>query len=251
VQVCSHARIGSGGRLIELDTRPPLTLRRVGSEPAVCGLCLVGTAAGPLAGDDLVLSLDLDAGANVRLQATGAAIAQGRAGGGGAAARLELRAALGRGSRLQAAPGPLVVCAGARVDVAVRLDLAVDAHLDWSELLVLGRSGESGGAVTVRWAVQRGGRPLLRQLVDLADPALRTWPGMTGGQRVLASRLVCGPGIRARTIVHGRSAVAQAIAADAALLTVLGPDAVTVRDALEELNDDLRRGPTPPGPPSR
>ena len=45
---------------------------------------LVGTAAGPLAGDDLSLSLLLAPGARASLGATGASLAQGRDGGGAA-----------------------------------------------------------------------------------------------------------------------------------------------------------------------
>jgi urease accessory protein len=240
VRTHSRVRVGTGGRLLDLDARPPLTLRRIKAEPGVCGLCLVGTAAGPLAGDDLELSLQVDPHGVARLQATGAAIAQGRAD--GHPARLTLRAELGRGSRLDADPGPLVVCSGARVDVAVRLDLAADAAIDWSELVVLGRSGESGGAATLRWDVTRDGRPLLRQLVDLADPALRTWPGMIGRHRVLASRLLCGPGVAARTVVHAPTAVAQKIAGDVALLTVFGDDAATVREELDRLRAALLTG---------
>src|SRR5580698_4448205 len=54
----SRAVIAAGGKLAELACQPPLTLRQVaGGEAGTCALCLVGTAAGPLAGDDLELEL--------------------------------------------------------------------------------------------------------------------------------------------------------------------------------------------------
>jgi len=75
----SQAVVAAGGVLEVLDCAPPLTLRRVHSDDAsICALCLVGTAAGPLAGDDLELSLHLLPGAHASLVATGASIAQGR-----------------------------------------------------------------------------------------------------------------------------------------------------------------------------
>jgi len=50
----TSAVIEAGGVLGELCCTPPLTLRQVHSDAADrCELRLVGTAAGPLAGDDL------------------------------------------------------------------------------------------------------------------------------------------------------------------------------------------------------
>ena len=73
------AVIEPGGVLAELSCAPPLTLRQGrGDDPGRCELRLVGSAAGPLAGDDLSLSLRLRAGARAALRATGASLAQGR-----------------------------------------------------------------------------------------------------------------------------------------------------------------------------
>lgn len=224
------AVVRPGGRLGALHCEPPLTLRRVrGEDPATCALCLVGTAAGPLAGDDLTLDLNIEAGAAAHLQATGASIAQGRT---GAAARVAFRATLAEGASLIADPGPLVVCEGSRVDVTVAITLAGDAALEWRELVVLGRSGDARpGAATLRWDVTRGGRPLLRQFVDLAKPSAI----VTGGHRVLASALLTGPHVAAGTVVASRTAVAQRIDAQSVLVTVLGDSAAEVMRRLDEL----------------
>ena len=79
-----------------------------GEATDACELRLVGTAAGPLAGDDLALSLALRAGARATLRAAGASVAQG----GGGGRTLAIRAELGDGADLIAEPGTLVVCAG-------------------------------------------------------------------------------------------------------------------------------------------
>jgi urease accessory protein len=77
----SRAVVHPGGRLAGLSCQPPLTLRQVlAEEPGTCALCLVGSAAGPLPGDDLALVLEVAPGARATLQAAGASIAQGRAG---------------------------------------------------------------------------------------------------------------------------------------------------------------------------
>jgi urease accessory protein len=238
VKARTAATVGAGGRLAEVRCAPPLTLRQVAADdPSTCRLCLVGTAAGPLPGDDLELDLTIGAGASAELIATGAAIAQGR---GAVASRLRLRAGLGEGASLRADPGALVVCEGARVDVSVELRLAAGATVHWRELVVLGRSTDAGpGRATIRWDVVRAGRPVLRQLVDLADPALRDWAGMTGGHRVVAGAFVSGPDVPGRTVVRSTTAVTQKIDATTALITVLGDSAAEVTRQLDELSTAL------------
>jgi urease accessory protein len=221
------AVIEPGGVLGELSCAPPLTLRQVrGEDPGRCELRLVGTAAGPLAGDDLSLSLRLRAGARATLRATGASLAQGR--GFRGAAALSVYAELAEGASLVADPGALVVCDGSRVDVRVSLALGAGAAVEWHELIVLGRTGEPAGQATVRWDVTRAGRPVLRQFTEL-DPAL------TGGRRVLACALIADPAVAARTVVAGPAAVAQRVADDTVLVTVLEDDAARATRRLEDL----------------
>jgi len=220
------AIIEPGGILGSVTCEPPLTLRQVrGEDPGRCELRLVGSAAGPLAGDDLSLSLRLLAGARATLGATGASLAQGRFDGG---ATLSVDASLEEGTSLVAEPGTLVVCDGSRVDVRLSLALDPGAAVEWHELIVLGRTGEPAGQATVRWDVTRAGRPVLRQFTEL-DPAL------TGGRRVLACALIAGPGVAARTVVAGPSAVAQRVADDTVLVTVLEDDAARATRRLEDL----------------
>jgi urease accessory protein len=221
------AIIEPGGMLGSVTCEPPLTLRQVrGEDPRRCELRLVGSAAGPLAGDDLSLSLRLLAGARATLRATGASLAQGRFGGGAAA--LSVCAKLAEGASLIADPGALVVCDGSRVDVRLSLALDPGAAVEWHELIVLGRTGEPAGQATVRWDVTRAGRPVLRQFTEL-DPAL------TGGRRVLACALIADPAVAARTVVAGPAAVAQRVADDTVLVTVLEDDAARATRRLEDL----------------
>ena len=224
------------GRVADLRCEPPLTLRHVYADDAV-GLCLVGTAAGPLPGDDLGLAIAIADHARADLQATGASIAQGRS---GERATTAMHASIGNYAHLRANPGPLIVCRGAAVDVTVTLKLTPTAHVEWHELVVLGRTGEEGGAVTLNWDVTRAGRPVLRQTIDLADPILRAWNGMTSGCRVLASVLLSGPSTDARTCVLSPTAVAQRVDDHTLLITVLAADAADAVDQVEQLRDAPR-----------
>jgi urease accessory protein len=252
----SHAVVAPGGRLAELACQPPLTLRQVApASNGVCALCLVGTAAGPLAGDDLILRLEVLERGHATLQATGAAIAQG--GAGGPAASLHVQVTLAAGASLCGDPGPLIVRAGGRVDARVEIDLGTGAQLEWHELVVLDTSGIAADtssaagtlpafpAATLRWDVIRAGVPLLRQLVDLTDPESHRWPGMLAGQRVLAAALLAGPAVRGRTIVAAPTAVAQQLADDAVLVTVLASDAAAAQRQLADLRAQVVPGPGP------
>jgi urease accessory protein len=215
------AVVEPGGVLGEVRCAPPLTLRQVRGEAPDgeqrCELRLVGTAAGPLAGDDLALSLVLRSGARATLRAAGASVAQG----GGGDRTLALRAELGQGADLVAEPGTLVACAGSRIEVRVEIALGADAAVDWRELVVLGRTGERPGQVTLRWDVTRCGEPVLRQFADLS-PGLR---GLTGGKRVLACALISDPAASVRTVVESAAAVAQRVNDHTVLVSVLEDDA--------------------------
>lgn len=231
---CTTAVVERGGVLGSVACEPPLTLRQVrGEDPGRCELRLVGSAAGPLAGDDLSLSLRLREGARATLRATGASLAQGRDG--GSAATLSFRVDLASGAALAADPGELVVCQGSRVDVRLELTLGAGAAVEWRELVVLGRTGEPPGRATVRWDVTRLGRPVLRQLTELDL-------GLTGGRRVLACALITGPGLAARTVVASATAVAQRVDAHTLLVSVLADDAAGASRQLTSLRDVARAG---------
>ncbi len=226
----AYAKVEAGGVLRHVRDAPPLTVRRVHSDdPAVTALCLVGSAAGPLPGDELTLRLDVANDARASLRATGASIAQGR---GCDPSRLDLNVSLGERAELDADPGALIVTAVARVEVRVRITLPETATLRWQEVLILGRTGEPPGAVTLRWDVTRAGIPLLRQHIDLTGS---DWIGRLAGARVLATTLLVGPELTARTRVLTPSAVAQRLDEHAELRTVLAPDTATAARAHAEL----------------
>jgi urease accessory protein len=231
------ATIRPGGVLGPVRCQPPLTLRRVHhDDPSVCSVGLVGSAAGPLAGDELSLHLDIEDGAAAELRATGASIAQGRASTGSS---LRMTARVGSDASLVADPGPLIVCEGSRVDVSVGLELHSSSEVQWSETVVLGRSADrSPGAAVLEWDVRRDGRPLLRQRVDLTEETTRSW--LVSGHRVLASVLLAGPSVRARTVVRSRTSVAQRIDEQALLITVLAMDGASAVADVDRLLADVR-----------
>jgi urease accessory protein len=202
----------------------------------VCALCLVGSAAGPLAGDRVTLTLDVRDGARAVLSAAGANLAQGRSEGAvvpAAAGRLESQVRVGESADLHAEPAALIVSAGSTVSVSVSLELAATAAVLWRELLVLGRTAEESGAVSLHWSVHRAGSPVLVQSIDLTGD--RSWPGLLDGNRVIASTFVSRPGLLARTIVDSATAVCQKLDEHSMLITVLDIDAASAQGRLDEL----------------
>jgi urease accessory protein len=231
------AVVEPSGVLGPVACEPPLTLRQVrGEAPDRCELRLVGTAAGPLAGDDLSLTLCLRPGARAALGATGASLAQGR--GVCQASALSFRVDLAAGASLVADPGALVVCAGSRVDVRLELTLGAGAAVEWHELIVLGRTGEAPGQVTLRWDVTRLGRPVLRQFTDLCGAA----PLATAGRRVLACALISDPERVVRTAVGSATGVAQRVDEHTLLASVLDDDAARATRELAGLCERAVRG---------
>jgi urease accessory protein len=234
VIAAASAVVAPRGVLSGVRSQPPLTLRQVHSDrPDTCALQLVGSAAGPLADDDLSLEVEVLPGAVATLRATGASVAQGRAGQGPSRVRTALR--VGPGAALAGDTGPLVVSSGSAVHVDLQGSIAAGGRLDWQELIVLGRSGEPAGSARLRWNVISDGRPLLRHTLHLSPGAA----SVIGGYRVVASALLVFPHRPARTVVLSPTAVAARLADDAVLLTVLADDAATASDQMQALRAAL------------
>src|SRR3954469_20491631 len=103
MKAVTTAVVGVGGVLESVSCQSPVTVRKVHADnPDTCALCVVGTAAGPLAGDELALNLTLRPRARATLTAAGASLAQGDGRGRG---RLSTRVCLGDGAHLEGRPG--------------------------------------------------------------------------------------------------------------------------------------------------
>jgi urease accessory protein len=127
-------------------------------------VALVQSAASLLAGDDLELSVDVGADCALELVDVAATIAHDVRG--GPPARWSARVRLGAGARLVWLGRPFIVCAGARVTRAVRIDLEAGAVALLRDTVVLGRSGERPGPCVSSLEARLEGRPLLVEALD-------------------------------------------------------------------------------------
>lgn len=205
----------------DLFSAAPLTLlpRRGASSATVH---LVNSAAAPLGGDELALSVSVGPGAHLRLVGVAATLALPGTGESSCVVRIEVA----EGGSCEYLPEPTVVTGRARHRALLDVTLAGTARLRARETLVLGRTGERPGLLRTGTHVVRDGRPLLRQSLDVGDPDLAASPAGLAGHRVLATELLVG---------HDDLAAAASgdwwslvpLAHRAVLATALAHDAVT------------------------
>jgi urease accessory protein len=256
--------------LTTLRGQVPLVPRRTGDDPWLTGrpgvtIHLVQAAAGPLAGDRLVLDLEVGPGARLTLRSAAATVAlPGRADG---PSRLLVRAAVGAGATLEYLPEPTVAAAGCDHRMAAEVTLAPGSTLLWREELLLGRHGESPGAVTTSLRVdlddpgapggRPGTRPLLRHELALGpDAPGQAGPAVLGGARAVGTLLLAhglwgdpeladGPGppdgLGLAPWSSGATAVLP-LAGPGALAVSLAADAVILRRNLTDAANRMIEG---------
>jgi urease accessory protein len=172
-----------------LRSAAPLTLvpaRAHGPGPVT--VRLVNSAAAPLAGDDLELTVEVGPGAGLTLEGVAATLAL--PGHRFEPSRFTIGITAGAGAAVAYLPEPTVITARARHESVLRADLAAGAELRCREVLVLGRAGECPGHLASEVHIVRGGCPVLRQRLAIGDPALDRGAAHLAGHRVLASDIL-------------------------------------------------------------
>lgn len=189
--------VQGANRVSRLRSDPPLTFR-----PTPDGVVWVGTAAGPIGGDELTLDLSIGPGAALRVTSVGAALVL--PGPHGCQSRMTIKANVGDGASLWWLPEPTIVAAGADHRAATVVTVGSDVDLVWVDELVLGRHQEQPGQLRSQLRVEAATGPLLCTGIDLVHPG---WDGPAGavGCRGLAQVLVMGQPARRLTQAWGPS----------------------------------------------
>ncbi|GIF96177.1 urease accessory protein UreD [Catellatospora citrea] len=225
---------GRGGtRLARLRGEPPLQLRHTPDGSATATVHLIGSAAGPLGGDDLRIEIEVGEGAALCVRSVAASIAlPGRD---GTASRMTVTATVAAGGELRWLPEQLVAAAGCRHQATSTVELSGGARLWWREELICGRHDERPGDAVVSTAVDYDGGPLLRQSLTIG-PGTPGWdgPAVLGGARATGSLLLVDPHSPPRPpAVLADTAVRMPLTGPATLITATGPDAHTLRRYLD------------------
>lgn len=206
-------RDGDGRSVVrDLRSAAPLTLLPVRGQPVVH---LVSSAANPLGGDELTVTVRVGPGACLTLAGVAATVAL--PGPHGEKSRTTVHIELGDEAHVSYLPEPTVVTRRARHESVLTVALGAGAHLTARETVVLGRAGEPGGALTTALHVTRCQRPVLRQELAVTTDMLL-------GKRVLATELSTSD---TRDTASGEWWSRTRLAAGGTLTTALADDAVT------------------------
>jgi len=195
------------------------------------GVYLVGTAAGPLGGDDL--ALDIDVGPCSRLLIRSAAGMLLLPGPHGEISALRISARVGPGGHLDVAPEATVAAAGCDHRAGAEIELSAGATLRWREEIILGRHGEPPGHCASRLDVTLAGLPAYRgELTAGAPQTDRSSAVLDGAGAVGSVLLVDGTRPRPPAAVHEGLAVLP-LAGPGTAVTATAPDAATLARRLD------------------
>lgn len=235
----AHLAIGSaGGRSFASDVRaePPFAIRRVGERFVV-----VGSAASPVRGDELTLTIDVAAGAVAAIGTVAATIAwpgpHERAT--EPPSRLTTAITVGAGGHLDWRPEPTVSVAGSDHVATTRVDLRAGATCRIVEEFSLGRLGEPSGRLATALRVARDGRPLVHhgEWFGPDVPGAGSVSRVGTARHVLAAAIVGPPATASEVVldVPGVSAARFAVADDVTVVLAAGPDRPSVLALWERL----------------
>jgi urease accessory protein len=185
---------------------------------------LVGTAAGPLGGDVLEISVVVRAGADLTVAAVAATLALPGRPAGWAESVLDLQ--VQDGAHLHHALPPLVVCRQAQLRTMTRLAVTGSGSAEVVDQVVFGRHGEDGGDWVGRIVADHDGAPVLRSTHRSTLLRATSTAHAAAEMRALVSRLRTGPGVRGTAATSG-GAVACPLAAGGTVVTAVGPDLAT------------------------
>jgi urease accessory protein len=218
-------RRGPGSAVVRAAGHIPYAPRTVPAGPRWTRVLLVQTIAGPLAGDSVVVDVEVGPGAALELGTNAATLAYPAA----TPAR-NLRVRLNEGSCFVWAPAQLIVAAGCNLETVIELELATSAAALTRELVVLGRHGETAGRYTSRLRCERDGSPLLHDGVEIdASGIARSSGAILAGARAFGSLALLGLDGPAQTIPGELR-----LAGPGRVMRVLAPDAAALSAALEE-----------------
>lgn len=222
-QVVIGRGVGGRARLERVRTQPPLGVRLAGGE-----VHLVGTAMGPLGGDDLGMQVQVRPATHVTVRSVAATVALP---GDGTPSRHHLTVAVGERARLVWAPEPLVAAAGCDHTATTEVALAPDADLVWVERQVLGRTGEDPGRLRTSVRIERGGHVLVHHGIDTSVP---DWagPAVMGSDRATGMAVLVGATARTLQPAARVDHACGHLADDVAVVVATASDALGVERIL-------------------
>lgn len=228
-----------------LESGGPLALRRTrATSPGSARVTVVGAMSAPLGGDRLTIEVRAEPGTRLTVDSAAATVALPGPGPATEPARYDVLLTAGEGAGLHWLPEQLISAHGSELIMRTTVELAPTARLVLREEQILGRHGETAGALFSRLTVRRAGRPLLDQQVAYGPGAPGGWdgPAVLGGHRAVGQLLVVEPSFDERapeSRLLGPTAVVTRLAGPAVLVTAVAADARELRAVLARAHDEL------------
>jgi len=213
-------------RVTVLRSDGPVALRETPD-----GVYLVGAAAGPLGGDDLMLDIDVGPGSRLLLRsAAGALLLPGPHGG---TSRQRIHARVGGGAHLDFCLQPAIAAAGCDHLVSADIELAPGATLRWREAIVLGRHGEPAGQCVSRLDVTLAGMALYRGELTVGRPWTDTSSAVLNGASAVGSVVLAGAARAKPAAQAGDGLAVLPLAGPGTVVSATAPDAATLARRLD------------------
>ena len=188
-------RAGVGRSTLRL-TPGPLAPRLLSADATGAKIALVATSALLLGGDHVQLEVDVGPGAWLEIVETAGTVAYDAA---GESSSWNVRVAVDRGGLLIWHGEPFVLADGSNTLRRSVFELGPDASTCIRETVILGRTGERGGAVRIQTRVSRCGLPVLVEDLELRDRERRELPGVIGSSAVIDTVTVLGAQVPGRS----------------------------------------------------
>ncbi len=216
------AVVRCGDRDVVVDQRSsaPLSVRQCGGR-----ILLASSAAAPVGGDELRLTVDVGSGARVDVGSVAASIVW--PGVGGVASSMTTECVVGSGAHLDLWLEPTISVAGSRHRTVTVVRLDGDGTCRVVEESVLGRRDEASGHLDLSLRVERGGRPLVHHDERFGPDVAGAWSSVSvGAARHVVSAVLAGvdagpPQVR---VEADRAAAWLPVAADVAVVLAIGHD---------------------------
>jgi len=195
---------------------------------------VVGSAAGPVGGDELDLRLEVAPGARVSIGTVAATIVWPGPDGQGSTASLTID--VGAGAHVDWHPCPTISVAGSDHHMSTIVHLGRGASCRVVEELALGRGEEAGGRLDAIVRIERDGAPVVHHR-ERFGPGKPGWGSTTavGDARFVHQEFRVGePAGEATTVVDQRAAAARLpIGDDATVILAAGRDRPIVQSLVE------------------
>ena len=176
-------RASPGGRV---DASGPLAVAPLWCRWDGDTLWIVGSAASPVAEDDVRIRVEVGPGVHARVRSVAAMVLYAARGDGSS---LHTELSVGPGASLHWSPEPVIITARADHRSTMEVDADEGAEVTVDEVVVDGRNdADRGGRLVSELGLRLGGVTTLRSSYDTATPGWNA-SGGTGGARCLGTRL--------------------------------------------------------------